>query len=339
MPAQLGGQRWGGDRGCAGTRAGVPKCCGCGGEPGGVYGMVHDTSTDCCTSAARVLRAPPTTQPQMFPLEPEGWERLPGPQSWRAGPVRHRHGDKQEDHSCGIKKAFSQIRDHIPGPSLPSGRKHKREKPQEEEAAWVQRHKGCAGQKHPSFPAAGQERTREGGRALRASLCFLCQPRHEAALIQMCRQIPAAPSPFREGCDGPCLFPEGPSHPSQKATVPRPLHLGPICCCWLPSLPPALNSDVFKHTHQRRRAAPGEPQLAAHFLLLAESGAQQAPAPGESGRVPASCQPGSAGAGKAAEGAAGVLSPQFHSSRAFWQRQGGSSAHKHPQGRSRPTGR
>lgn len=74
-----------------------------------------------------------------------------------------------------------------------------------------------------------------------------------------------APSPF-------------PSHPSRKATVPRPLHLGPIC--WLPSLPPALNSDVFKHTHQRHRAAPGEPQLAAHFLRLAESGAQRAPSAG-----------------------------------------------------------
>lgn len=85
----------------------------------------------------------------------------------------------------------------------------------------------------------------------------------------MCRHIAAAPSPFREGRDGPCPFPFGPSHPSQKATVPRPLHLGPICCCWLPSLPPALNSDVFNHTHQRHRAAPREPQLAAHFLLVA----------------------------------------------------------------------
>lgn len=115
------------------------------------------------------------------------------------------------------------------------------------------------GQSRP-FPAAGL-----GGRTIQRSGF----PRREAARSQMCRHIAAAPSPFREGHDGPCPFPFGPSHPSQKATMPRPLHLGPICCCWLPSLPPALNSDVFNHTHQRRRAAPREPQLAAHFLLVA----------------------------------------------------------------------
>lgn len=65
--------------------------------------------------------------------------------------------------------------------------------------------------------------------------------------------------PFGRDATAPLGKGQGLSHPSRKATVPRPLHLGPICCRWLPSLPPALNSDVFKHTSKApgsRRGAP-----------------------------------------------------------------------------------
>lgn len=93
----------------------------------------------------------------------------------------------------------------------------------------MQWHKGCVGQKHPSFPAAGQERTRKGSCTLRAYLRFLCQPRHKAACIQMCRQILAVPSPFW-GCRAVASRPKGhcvPAAPSGShllllAPVPSP---------------------------------------------------------------------------------------------------------------------
>lgn len=226
------GKRWGGGKGCAGTRAGVPKCCGCGSEAGRVYAVVHGTSTDRCTSAAWCRHCqPPSPGFSRWILRAASECRVPG-----AG-ARVRYGTKTVTNrkitAAVSKKPFHRYEITSPAPRSPMAGSTKREKPQEEEAAWVQRHEGCAGQKHPSFPAAGQERTREGSCTLRACLRFLCQPHHKAACIQMCRQILAVPSPFWEGCDSPCPkgAGAGPSHPSRKATVSRPLHLGPICCC------------------------------------------------------------------------------------------------------------
>lgn len=62
--------------------------------------------------------------------------------------------------------------------------------------------------------------------------------------------------------------------------MPRPLHLGPICCCW--SCPiPQPQTPMYLSTHQRCRAASGEPQSSSTFSSISESGAQPALAPGE----------------------------------------------------------
>lgn len=191
------------------------------------YGTVHGTSTgQRGTGPAGTA----SHQPHIFPLDPKGWERLPGPWSGRTGPVQHQPGDKQEDHNCGVEKAFSQIRDHVPGPSLPDGRKHKREKPQEEEAAWAPRHEGRAGQKHPSFPEPG--RRAPGWAAARSALACASSTGPVVRLpASRCAGRSRQPlPPFGEGAGAVASLPKGhraPAAPSGShllllAPVPSP---------------------------------------------------------------------------------------------------------------------
>lgn len=150
----------------------------------------------------------------------------------------------------------------------------------------MQRHEGRTGQKHSTPPSPQPAGSAPGRAATRSTLACAFSASPVAASRCAGRSRQPLP-PFGRDATAPAPSPKGPSHPSQKATVPRPLHLGPICCCWLPSLPPALNSDVFKHTHQRHRAAPGEPPARSTFPSISRKrGASELRRRGENRSVP-----------------------------------------------------
>lgn len=183
--------------------------------------MVHGTSTDHCTSTAWCSHCqPPSPRFSRWILRAGSDCRVPG-----AG-TRVWYGTKTVTNrkitAAVSKKPFHRYEITSPAPRSPMAgstkeRNHKK-----------RRWRGCSGTRDVwgrSIPPSPQPGRSAPGRAA-AHSALTC-----AFSASPVIRLPASKCAGRSWQSLPPFGDAGPSHPARKATVSRPLHLGPICCC------------------------------------------------------------------------------------------------------------